>query len=72
MKCLIFKRNKHQAKRWCCSFQVVGKKTKQSAGVTTVFFFEKVQANTLYGLQNLNRGVEERLFTYENGKQILF
>lgn len=32
--------------------------------------FERVPEGTLYGLRNLTRGKEERIFTYENGRQI--
>lgn len=32
--------------------------------------FDAVPAGTLYWLRNLTRGKEERIFTYENGKQI--
>jgi hypothetical protein len=32
--------------------------------------FEDVPANTVYILHNLSKGNEERIFTYENGKQV--
>ena len=46
----------------------VGKKTAD----TIFLFYSKVPSNTIYQLKNHSRGKEERLFTYENGKQIFW
>ena len=35
-----------------------------------VIYFENVPAGGLYILRDLTKGVEERIFTYENGKQV--
>ena len=39
---------------------------------TTLLFYEKIPANTLYRLRNLTRGREERPFIYLDGKQIFY
>lgn len=43
-----------------------GRKTADA----TLLIYEKVPSNTLYWLHNHTRGIEERPFTYENGKQV--
>lgn len=35
-----------------------------------VLVYENVPANTIYWIRNLSRGRDERIFTYENGKQV--
>lgn len=46
-----------------------------SAGIKTadqddLLIYEQIPRETLYWLRNHTRGAEERIFTYENGKQI--
>lgn len=43
-----------------------GEKTADRSELT----FQKVPQNSLYLLRNLSGGTEERIFTYENGKQV--
>jgi len=35
-----------------------------------VFYFRDVPSNAFYLLSNITRGREERVFTFENGKQV--
>ncbi|MDR1668314.1 MAG: transglutaminase domain-containing protein, partial [Bacteroidales bacterium] len=42
---------------------------KQTAA-TDALIFDGVPAGTVYWLRNLSRGREERIFTYEDGKQV--
>ncbi len=39
---------------------------------TTYLLYEKIPSGTLYFLKNHTRGKEERLFTYENNKQVFW
>ena len=42
----------------------------EQVAVTQQLQYHNVPANSLLLLRNLSRGVEERIFTYENGKQV--
>ena len=43
---------------------------KQYASEKTTISFEGIPSGTLYLLSNLSKGKEERIFTYEGGKQV--
>ena len=48
-----------------CKWKSMGKKTATDIRL----FYRNVPTNTLYLLKNHTRGIEERIFTYENNKQ---
>jgi len=51
---------------WDNEWQSLG----QQAGVDKVLVYENVPSNSLLLLRNYTEGKEERIFTYENGKQV--
>jgi len=43
---------------------------KQIGTKSQVLIYKNVPSNALFWLRNHTRGKEERIFTYENGKQV--
>ena len=46
--------------------------TGKTVADTTYLLYDNIPSGTLYFLKNHTRGKEERLFTYENGKQVFW
>jgi hypothetical protein len=51
---------------WHNSWKSLGKKT----ATTTFLTYKNVPKNAILWLRNLTDGIEERIFTYEKGKQV--
>jgi hypothetical protein len=62
----IFKGEDYELLYWDEQWLSAG---KQRAAADSLIY-SNVPAGTLYWIRNLNKGVQERLFTYENGKQV--
>ena len=57
----------HELLYWCDN-QWISLGRREANDIVLVY--ENVPANTIYWIRNLSRGKDERIFTYENGKQI--
>lgn len=62
----IIKGDKYELHYWNEKWISAGIKTARDTIVT----FDKIPSGTLYWLHSHSRGTEERIFTYENGKQV--
>jgi hypothetical protein len=57
----------HELLYWCDNlWNTLGKRTANDI----VLVYENVPVNTIYWIRNHSRGKDERIFTYENGKQV--
>lgn len=57
----------HELLYWC---ENQWKSTGKCVATDIVLVYENIPVNTVYLLRNLSRGKDERIFTYEDGKQI--
>jgi hypothetical protein len=63
---VIVKGNLYELYYWDDEWVALGQKKAMS----NVLTYKNVPSGALYYIRNLTEGVEERIFTYENGKQV--
>lgn len=60
----------HKYELYCWDQAGQWKKIGHQTAADNILYFDKIESKGLYLLRDITKGVEERIFTYENGKQI--